>query len=407
MNSYIREAVLEFNNKQDRYQIEIVNYWGDSRPRGSMDELEECMIRFTSELAAGKGPDLFSLHGVNMKMLAEKGIIEDLYPWLEEDPELNREDYFPSVLNVYSVDGKLCGIPSYFAVHTAFAKTSVVGEEGGWTIGEMMEYVKAGPKGCVAFGYGSKDYNLRECLMFASDSFMNWESGECRLDGEDFLQFLEFANTFSDESGMKEDLEGLSAIDKLRNGQILVSGIALESVQDYLGFVFQFGEPITAIGYPTSQGIGSAISGISPYAVNAQSDKKEGAWEFIRGLLQEEYYEAHELPAFPTLIREYDRQNEKYMTPVYFETGDGEQQELPQASYERDGVRVEIFAAAQEDVDAVTKIINECDRAYLYDMEFLQIVSEEAAPFFEGQKSAREAADIIQNRVRLYMDESR
>ena len=49
-------------------------------------------------------------------------------------------------------------------------------------IGEMMEYVKAGPNRCVAFGHGPKDYNLRECLMFVSDSFKNWESGECRLE---------------------------------------------------------------------------------------------------------------------------------------------------------------------------------------------------------------------------------
>lgn len=407
VNSDMSEAVFEFNRNNDRYQIEIVNYWGGSKPRGSMDDLEESMIHFTSEIAAGKGPDMFSLNGVNMKMLAEKGIIEDLYPYLEEDPELNKEDYFSSVLNAYSVDGKLCGIPSFFTVHTAFAKTSVVGEEGGWTVGEMMEYVKAGPKGCVAFGYGSKDYQLRECLMFASDSFMNWESGECRLNEEDFIQVLEFANTFLDETGMIEDPEGLSQVERMRNGRILVDAIALKSVQDYLGFTFEFGEPITAIGYPASEGVGSAIFGISTYAINAQSDKKEGAWEFIRGLLTEEYYATHEASGFPVLIREYERQNEEYMTPIYDETEDGEKREKPQSSYEIDGVKVEIFAATQEDVDAVTKIIEECDRAYLYDMAFLQIVSEEAAPYFAGQKSAQEVANIIQNRVQLYMDESR
>ena len=407
VNSDMSDAVFEFNRNNDRYQIEIVNYWGGSKPRGSMDDLEESMIHFTSEIAAGKGPDMFSLNGVNMKMLAEKGIIEDLYPYFEEDPELNKEDYFLSVLNAYSVDGKLCGIPSFFTVQTAFAKTSVVGEEGGWTIGEMMEYVKAGPKGCAAFGHGSKDYNLRECLMFASDSFMNWESGECRLNEEDFIQVLEFANTFSDENGMIENPEGLSWVERMRNGQILVEAIALKSVQDYLGYTFEFGEPITAIGYPASEGIGSAISGISTYAINAQSDKKEGAWEFIRGLLTEEYYETRDASGFPALIRAYERQNEEYMTPIYYETADGEKEEIPQTTYERDGVRVEIFAATQEDVDAVTKIIEECDRAYLYDMAFLQIVSEEAAPYFAGQKSAQEVADIIQNRVQLYMDESR
>ena len=35
-----------------------------------------------------------------------------------------------------------------------------------------------------------------------------------------------------------------------------------------------------------------------------------------------------------------------------------------------------------------------------------QIIIEEAAAYFEGDKTAKEAAEIIQNRVRLYLKES-
>lgn len=40
-----------------------------------------------------------------------------------------------------------------------------------------------------------------------------------------------------------------------------------------------------------------------------------------------------------------------------------------------------------------------------YENPIYDILSEEALPFFYGEKSAREVADIIANRVQLYPDE--
>ena len=37
----------------------------------------------------------------------------------------------------------------------------------------------------------------------------------------------------------------------------------------------------------------------------------------------------------------------------------------------------------------------------------MEIVTEEAQAFFEGQKSAQEVADIIQSRMKIYISESR
>ena len=45
-------------------------------------------------------------------------------------------------------------------------------------------------------------------------------------------------------------------------------------------------------------------------------------------------------------------------------------------------------------------------RSY-YNQDIINIVNEEAALFFDGQKSARDVAAIIQSRVQLYVDENR
>lgn len=37
----------------------------------------------------------------------------------------------------------------------------------------------------------------------------------------------------------------------------------------------------------------------------------------------------------------------------------------------------------------------------------INIITEEAAPYFAGQKNVNEVADIIQNRVQIYVNENR
>ena len=41
-----------------------------------------------------------------------------------------------------------------------------------------------------------------------------------------------------------------------------------------------------------------------------------------------------------------------------------------------------------------------------YNTEIFSIISEEASPYFAGQKSAADAAKIIQSRVEIYVSEN-
>jgi hypothetical protein len=47
------------------------------------------------------------------------------------------------------------------------------------------------------------------------------------------------------------------------------------------------------------------------------------------------------------------------------------------------------------------------DHRQTYDNEIDQIISEETGAFFSGQKSAKDVAGIIQNRVSTYVNENR
>ena len=62
---------------------------------------------------------------------------------------------------------------------------------------------------------------------------------------------------------------------------------------------------------------------------------------------------------------------------------------------------------SQKEIDEIRDFIYSIEKRTYNDGNVLQIVTEEANSFFAGAKSAKEAAEIIQNRVQLYLDESR
>ena len=397
------KAVINFNKSSEDYRIQVIDYGTASSEEEYMDSLN----RFNNDLSSGKGPDIFDLNGVNMKMLAQKGVIEDLNPYLDSDAELKREDYFTSVLNAYSIDGKLYSIPDSVYVTTIVGKTADVGPEPGWTLDDLIALVESKPEGTEVFDYATREYIMQMCLMFSMDEFVNWETGECKLNGEDFVKVLEFANRFESQDKYEYDAEGPSTPAKIQNGTLLLMTTGFSSVQDYQAQKTIFGEPITMIGFPTPSGTGNTLSGQNCYAINAKSKNKEAAWQFVRSFITPEHYEESDIWGFPSLISAYEKANEEYMTAEYYEDENGNQVEQSKGSWGWDDFEVEFFAATQEEVDAVTALINCCDRSYSYDTQLFDIINEEAAPFFEGQKNAQEVADIIQSRVKMYVSENR
>ena len=71
------------------------------------------------------------------------------------------------------------------------------------------------------------------------------------------------------------------------------------------------------------------------------------------------------------------------------------------------GMSFEIYPMTEEDAEQLMAVINGVDSVVNYDQSMMDIISEEAAPFFAGQKNAQETAAIIQSRVNIYVNEQR
>ena len=395
----VRNNIIDFNKTNETYRITVKEY-------GSED-YQTSLTQFNNDLTGGNCPDLIDIGSIEFSKYASKGVFEDLYAYMEKDG-INRADYLENVFKAYEVDGKLYGFIPQFYINTMAAKTSKVGKEPGWTLQELLDFAEANNPENL-FSYGSRDSIFYYCIYNNIDDFINWETGECHFNSEEFIRTLEFAAKFPKEPDYNDE-EGTSA--KLRNDKVLLMQTSVSSVQEYQMMNGLFGEEVTFIGYPNSESKGNLIQPTSgSVAISAKSKHKDGAWEFVKVLLSEEYQSelvnGHAW-GFPVMKSALEKQFEMDMTPEYYTDENGKQVESPKTTWGYDDFQMEIMAASQAEVDAVREMITSAEKtATSINEELNNIIQEETAAFFSSQKSAKDTADVIQNRVQIYVNENR
>lgn len=399
LNQDSRKNIINFNKTSDKYHISVKEYATEDYSAG--------LTQFNNDITSGNGPDIIDIANIDYKQYASKGVLADLYPYMEREG-IHKEDYLENVLKAYEVDGKLCGVLPQFYVTTTVAKASKVGTTPGWTLGEMLDFVENSEAENV-FPYGDRTSVFYYCIYNNIDEFIDWEEGKCYFDTDDFIRVLEFAARFPEEANYNNE-EGTSA--RLRADKILLMQTSLSSVQEFQMMNGLFGEKVTYIGYPNSERNGNLIQAVNGcVAINTKSKHKDGAWEYVKTVISEEYQDSlisgWSSWGFPVRKATLDKLFEKDMTPEYYEDENGNQVEQMKTSWGYDDFNIDIYAATQEEIDTVKEIIASANRsANSINEELSNIITEETEAFFKGQKSAEETAKIIQNRIQVYVNEN-
>jgi hypothetical protein len=140
--------------------------------------------------------------------------------------------------------------------------------------------------------------------------------------------------------------------------------------------------------------------------LSAKSDCLEGAWEFARYYLTDEYQSS--LTWGLSVNRKYflEQAEKGKQRPSYTDYGTGEVVEYDQTFW-MNGEEITLDPLSDEQMDRVVAFIESVDSPYYYDSDVLDIVNEELGAYYSGQKSAKDTASVIQNRVQLYVEENR
>lgn len=386
-------------------QIEVRNYSQFSE--GGKQGIDLLM----TEIAAGKGPDIIELgtsgetSQLSYRQLAEKGYLEDLWPYIENDPDLGKDRVMEAPLKAAEINGGLYVAFDSFQLHTLVGAKAIVGDRTGWTVEELLEAFAAMPEGSVIldnfYDYSMKSHLLSSFLYGFSDLFIDWETGQCSFDGKEFCSFLELASCMPDEYAWKRSCTTKMELHdayykRMLDGLVLLNDSGFGRLYHMQEFDFLFGG-VSCIGYPV--GDGSTGSYIQPLgiklAMSSTCPEKEAAWQYIRKtFLPRQEKESHLFEGIPINGTSYKRERAECLSLKHGFFWDGEVISFDEPM---------TLEACQQ----IEALYNTPRSSISIDKEILDIVTEVAGAYFAGDKSLDETVQLIQNRVTLYVNEQK
>lgn len=406
MSQDLRAAVVAFNKSNDKYHITVKEYYDPF----SDTDFSTAITNMNNELVSGSGLDLLEMDSeINVGLLAEKGILADLNPFLDGSNALSRDSFVESVLRGCTYGDILVCIPKSFSIQAVAGKTSLVGEEMGWSIQDIMAFSAEHP-GTQLFEYTSRSEMMEMLMTFNQDTFIDWEKGTCNFDSEEFRQMLEFVADFPATYSWDEGQESVPV--RLAADKLLLHKDYISDYYDIQVTAAMFNEPVTYIGYPTTDGSAGCVMNCGGgYCVIDKSKNKDGAWEFVEFYLNRDSMFSWNFPSMKAKIEEEIAEACKadYATDINGEIMKDEEGNpiiISHHSYGYGDWNYESVPCTEEEIETLWKLIDMAKPMPTTNSEVLNIIAEEAEAFYTGQKTLDNVVSTIQSRMSMYVSEN-
>ena len=166
-----------------------------------------------------------------------------------------------------------------------------------------------------------------------------------------------------------------------------------------------FGDDITLVGYPSSDGTGARLSTNQSFGIMSNSANKDACWNFINTFFAEDYQTSDQMYNIPALKSAFEKKLDDAMKKPYYTDENGKKIEYEDTYYMNDK-EIKIPPLNQEQRDYIEQyILNIKSSSFYYGNDVYNIINEEIEPFFAGEKSAQETATVIQNRISILISE--
>lgn len=392
-SSYLRQLAESYQETHGGITIEIKQY-----ERSDQTE-EDGVLLLQREIISGTGPDLIN-YGSGYTTSDIVGVYtEDLLPRLT-----GQDAYYENILQAFTYQDSLYAVPLGFTLKSfAGAAERLEGRES-WTIRELMACYESQRDERILYP-GEQKIDVFGTLMSGSlEYYIDWETGVCSFDGEEFRAVMEFCNGFPDHLELADDF---STKQTYLDDKALLLPITIQDVFDICKAEYIFDDrEITFIGFPVESGCGTMIEPSGPVlAVSGVSAHSEAAWDFIEWCLGEDAQGG--LPSGFPVNRDALEARLTEAMEIEYETGsDGAQTPVvkDRIIFEGDDPE-ELCCVTPEQADCLRTLIETADFSSTTDMEIYNILLEEIAAYFDGQKTLDETADIIQSRVEIVVNE--
>ena len=374
----VQEAIRAWNGTHPDCPIEIVDY---SVYGGENSTLSAAKLM--ADIVAGNMPDIydFSMSSVDTipssAQLARRGLLENLYPYIDSDPELARSDFIPGIINSLEINGGLYEVVPAFSVVTTFASSSAVGSEENWTYDALNSVVESSDFFDTVFDkHHDRMWLLGNIVDASGKKLVDWSAGKCYFESDYFRNVLETVKQMP-ETGAQIESAVLS--DEVSTSTGLLYYINANDVWMASTAPQAFFEDYCFPGLPE---IGSAVYPLLSYGISAYSANKDMCWQFLRQFLTEEY------------------KMKFFISPRL----NGLREQID-STWEGFGDIRQYHPYGLEAMNKLADIIIDADTVVRHDAQIWQVVHAAAGAYFAGDQSVEDTMKQIQSRVSIYLAE--
>ena len=283
-----------------------------------------------------------------------------------------------------------------------------------WTIDDLIAAYNKLPSGSKLSLWNSTNMYAFTTLT-QNMQFVDFAKGTCNYDSDEFVKILEFANQFPDEDeqpdweNMTDEQYSKYYEDQetaLRKDKALIGSLDFYNLRDYnMMKEVTFGDDITLVGYPSTNGCGFMVYPSASFSILKDSPNKDECWKFMQRFFTKEYQEKNSW-SIPALKSVFENKLDEAMEDPYWIDEHGEKQYSKNEYYIGDE-KLTYSNLSQEDREYIKDLIYNANinGVAIWDNDVDSIVNEEVQAYFAGEKSAKQTAEIIQNRVSIMISE--
>jgi len=365
---YLFNAVMQFNRMNQEYYIEI--------------DLYDDLMQLTTAITAGQVPDLLDVSGLPFRQYATSGLFKDLYDFIDSDPALDRSDFFESVLRAVEVDNGLYQLFPAFNIDTIVGNSLFLDDNMGWNISEFKAVIENNPE-TARYSFSKADF-VQSAVILSIDDYIDRVNGSVHFNTDEFIQLLEFANTLTPNTMLRY----FDQIDMLTTGELIIANVNLGQFTQIQIYHTILDSNVVFKGFPTESRNGNLLSLNVGVAITTKCVSDEGAWEYVRMLLDKDWQMENYSWGFPL-------NKEAFNMILSFENSLGR----------KIHAGIELQNLTQEDIDRFYALIDSLTSTVNIDTELLDIILEGVNDYFNGRTTAPDTARIIQSRASIYLSE--
>lgn len=381
LSCWIEDAELDqlislFENNHPDVSIEVKAYYSEDQKN-----VDAAMERMNADMIVDEDVDLYYLeNAIDVQSLITAGLITNLYSVMDKDELVPENLYYTNVLDAMETENCLYELPAGFEIAGIAGSESFLAEERtGWTIEEFNSFVssQSDPENVLPLSQSTMLSLMSSYTMF---DYVDLAADICNFNTDSFERWLEFIKCFPESPGS-------AAKQAAKTYAGWFSGIS-ECV--YLRELLH--DAVKFVGFPCDSAPGPCIEELITFGISSHTMEQGLCVEFLKTALSKEYQEIIAKSSFPMMKAVFENQLEEATLPYTDEKslfyGDASAQPFTQGE-------VNYFRNLVESLSVLR---------FRY-QDVTDIVCEEAESYFADDKDVKQVANLIQNRVSIYLAE--